>query len=755
MSITVTVGSRNLTSIGALKDLKSTLQSDFKLGPELQSQLDQPLSSLPADLRGAEINYDGAPSWPLGIFTFSLTVGGTGKLAVMLPGDTLISYADDFQTDISIVDPASAPPPKTIVVPSGTAYVGVQFEFRIGGGISVTAPVGTVGICASVNDSNTFGIAFYRECKLTDTLHDAMGAAFTNFVLPLHPLTLTNLDPGDYLHHNFNACLQVGLGASIGYTKLLYAAQTPVAIPGTGGAVTLDTSFIPPFVATASLSFNFKYTGSFEALLWKTDAKTGNLHLYRSKEQDTSLGLHLGISLTPDPATSAANMTSQFGTMMGKFLPGSLGQKFISKGTDEINNFAGEGSAKVLGWLNPVNQGNATLDLAIATTHQTFLLLDYSFDLTKPASSDAWKTALAGDFVKALQTPNGGVSIATGGGMEKFYSKKTSVSLNLFGRLQATWSDATINNTSMIYAGNNTFHLMAEEGVQHLALVQNSKREIDLYFAAEADATGATTQLGKIELHCVLKATNDKKYGKYLSGFLNLMTQPIGQAGLADSIAKLALVPGATEMIHLVFDATAYGLIQASTITHGKPDNEAPDKQNYNAFAQACKDLIAESPANLQYSGQSIGYDIWRNWNMASIDKWPPMASTLPDRTNSGDTTAGMNSYLLGFQFPHAANSDAISMTYALEAASDFMNFCADLKSLALLPQQAAGSDPWNDLVNRLKSIIHRDVNEDFVAPASLALTWLCAGGHPPSGISGPAPGLTDQNSIAVTVTYS
>jgi hypothetical protein len=757
MSINITVGSRNITSLGSLKDLKSTVESDFKLGPEFESQLDKPLAQLPANMRSVDVDYDGGPSWAAGIFSFSLSVGGTGKLAVMLPGDTLLSYADDFQTDISIAADQSAgpPPPKTVTVPDGTAYVCVQLEFRISGGISATAPVGTVGICGSVNDQNVFGNTFYRKCSPTDTLHDAIGAAFSNYVLPLHPLTLTNLDPGDYLHHDFNACLQVGLGASIGYSKVLYAAQSPASIPGTGGAVKLDTSFIPAFQADASLSFHFAYTGSFEALLWKDNATTGHMHLYRSKVQDTSLTLHAGISLTPDPGTSTANMTAQFGSLMGKFLPGSLGQKFISKGTDEINGFAGEGCGKILGWLNPVNQGRATLDVAIDSTKQTFILLDYAFDLTAPAFSDAWKTAVAGDFVKALKTPNGGVSIGVGGGMEKFYSKKTSVSLNLFGQLRATWSDATINNTSMVYAGDNTFHLMAEEGRQQLALVNSSKREIDIYFAAQADYSDSGTKLGEIELHCVLKATNNPKYGKYLANFLNLMAPAIGQAALAQSIAALAPVQGATEMLHLTFDEAAYGRLQASTIAHGKPDNQAPDQQNYAAFTKAASDLIAESPANFSYAGQSLGYTIWSNWNIASNDKWPPSPGAVPDRTQSGNTTNGTNAYILGHEFPQASNSDAVLISYALQAASDFMNFCADLKNLASVTAQGPDLAPWNDLVDRLKSIIQRDVNQDFVAPATLALTRLCASGHPPTEISGPAPGLTDQNSIAVTVTYS
>ena len=83
----------------------------------------------------------------------------------------------------------------------------------------------------------------------------------------------------------------------------------------------------------------------------------------------------------------------------------------------------------------------------------------------------------------------------------------------------------------------------------------------------------------------------------YVPGCSGTPASAIG-AEVVSCVAALAPVPGATEMLHLIFDETAYARLQASTINHGKPDNQAPDQQNYAAFAKACSDLIAESPAN-------------------------------------------------------------------------------------------------------------------------------------------------------------
>ncbi|MBV8629841.1 MAG: hypothetical protein JOZ83_02880 [Silvibacterium sp.] len=754
MSFNVTAGSRNITSTGPLKDLKSNVQSDFRLPNEVESYLDQPLSALPANLRSVGVDCVPGPSWSLGRFMFTLSAGVKSRLAVMLPGDPLLTFADEFQTDIAIGPGADAapPPPRTIPVPAGQAYLCVELEFQIGGGISVEAPAGTVGICASASGQDTFGNAFYRKCTPSATLHDAIRDAFANYVLPLHPLTLANLDPGDYLHHEFNACLEVGLGASIGLSKVLYAAQAPASIPRMGGPIQALNMALPSFQACAKLAFSFAYTGAFEALLWKDNPSTGHMHLFRSREQDATLGLHLGVGLGSDAVHGMACMSQQCGALMGKVLPGTLAQKFIGVASDEMNNFAGEGCKKVASWLEPVNRGKATLDIAIESTKQSFLLLDYAFDLTAPAFNSAWQTALAGDFVAALTTPNGGVQIGAGGGLEKLYSKKTSVHLNLFGALNAVWSDATIHNTSMIYAGNNTFHLMAEEGRQQLALINNSKRQIDIYFAAQADFSGGTTKLGPVELHCVLKATNNPKYGKYLANFLNLMSPAAGQSALAQSIAALAAAPNTTEMVHLIFDQTSYGRLRASSLTNGKPDNEAPDQQNYAAFAQACSKLFAESPANFSYAGQSLGYTVWRNWNIASNNQWPAPPGAVPNRTASGNFAAGQS--FLDTEFPQAGTVTPL-IGYALQAASDFMSFCADLKSLSTPNSGGSATAAWDSLVARLKSIIQSDVSQDFAAPAGLALTWLCSSGNSPDEVRGPAPGLEDTNSIAVTVTFS
>ena len=758
MSFDVIVGSTKATSPDAPKDLLSDVKSDFRLGPELESHLNQPLSALPQNLRSVAVDCEGGPSFTAGDFTFSLTAGAQGRFSVMLGGDPLVTYVDEFDTSIDIVSQPKSTPPKPVVipVPAGQAYVCVELEFTIGGGISASAPVGMVGICGSASLQDTFGNAFYRKCSPSDTLHDAIGAAFANYVLPFHPLTFDHLDVGDYLHHDFNACLKLSLGASIGCDNFFYGGQAKSDLAGATKAFTPTPLPVQPISADAGLSFNFSYKNTFEALLWKTDANTGHMHLYRAKVQDAALALHAGIGLNLDQTKSAATIATQIGDSISKRLPPSLGNSFNSKvlpkAASEISNGAGDACDKIAGWLKPDNKGRATLDVAIESTQQSFLLVDYTFNFGAGQFAAAWKTAIAGDFLGALATTNGGVTMSPGGGLEKLYSKKTSLCLNLFGQLNAQWSDAVISNSSLIYAGNNTFHLAAETGRQLLFQVNNKKREIDIYFAAQADLTGPTLQLGPIDLHCVLQAANNPGFGAYVAGFLDKMNAGPNTAQLVQSIKALAGQAGTTERLQIVFSEGTYSRLNASTITNGKPDNEAPDQTNYNAFETACGKLFTSPPANFSYNNQSLDYGIWRNWNIACTNQWPAPPTSSPDRTNPGSTAGGL--VYLNQQFP-GAGLEANGIGYTLRAAGDFMNLCADLRSLMTISFSGAQLDPWNQLLKHLQSIITNDVSPYFVAPVVLALTVLCSGGNLPSEIKGPAPDLTDKNSIAVTVTYS
>ena len=63
-------------------------------------------------------------------------------------------------------------------------------------------------------------------------------------------------------------------------------------------------------------------------------------------------------------------------------------------------------------------------------------------------------------------------------------------------------------------------------------------------------------------------------------------------------------------------------------------------------------------------------------------------------------------------------------------------------------------NNKWNDFASRLGKIANKDTNFDFIVPAVLALTQLCGSGIPKLTV-GPAPGISGEGSIGVTMVFA
>jgi hypothetical protein len=323
MPISLTSGSGDPIPCNTLTDLKHPETTFLKLGEEFGQYIRQPISSLPDNLKTSSIQYtSGNQSWKFETFTFTLSGGVSGKISIITSGD-LLTYTDGFQAEVvlGLSTTKNSNSSKKISVPAGSAYLRVQLDFQFQGGLSGSYKSGIYGVSGSIDTKDNFTVAFYKKCKPTDILSDAISAAISGFVLPLHATTLKNLQVGDYLQHNFNANLQLGLGANIGYNKVFYAGQYKGDIPATANAVALKTSTKPEIQVGAKLAFKFDYSGTFEALLWLETAHQAHLHLYRSNQQDTSLDLNVGITLNANAVLSSSVMTDQFGSSLTQLLP--------------------------------------------------------------------------------------------------------------------------------------------------------------------------------------------------------------------------------------------------------------------------------------------------------------------------------------------------------------------------------------------------------------------------------------------------
>jgi hypothetical protein len=667
---------------------------------------------------------------------------------------TVLQYTDSFPSEVtlSLAATPSSNTSKPVTGPAGSVYLCVELDFSIQAGVSVSYQQGIYGLSGTASSSDTFTVAFYKNCKPGDLLGQSIARAFGDLVLPFHSNTLKNLQAGDFLSHTANANLQLGLGANIGFKSFSFADQWKSGIPGVANSPTLSVGISPVVQPTVKLAYSFSYAGTFEQLLWVDAAGAGHLHLYRSKTQISSLDLTAGITADAN-ATAATAVQTQIANAPQQAAPQS---GFATALTTVFNAFSAETSklssdidSKINALLKPINTSlQVTLDMKIAQTNQNYLLLDYTVNLANPAWQNVWTLMCNGRFVDALAQSNGSVQLDPGSGLEQLYNKTASISLNFFGQWAGNWSTAQIASSSLIYAGNNTFHLVTVEGMQKLSTINKSSTEVDFYFAAEMDLSGAAPTLQPPNLNVMLRATNNKAFGDYIASFVGYLTSGQDGQALTTQVRNLAQSANTTQVLQLIFQPSAYGNLKSSTIPL-TPGGDAADSANYGAFEQACATIMTSSPANFSSGPYKLSYEAWSNWNIASNNAWPAPAGALPNRKEPGDVGGGGAQSCVTDLF--GINAPVGLLTYAFESASGFMNLCEDLKILATQP---VDQKTWQDFVDSLLALIRRDVTLDFVAPATLALSRCCSGSGPQTTI-GPAPGLAGNTSIGVKMTFA
>jgi len=216
--------------------------------------------------------------------------------------------------------------------------------------------------------------------------------------------------------------------------------------------------------------------------------------------------------------------------------------------------------------------------------------------------------------------------------------------------------------------------------------------------------------------------------------------------GLLNQIKQSLQSPNSSQVLHVIIPYEAYKDLNFSKA--GSSD-DAADRKNYAAFETASRTTMPEGTvAQFSRNNQEFSYDFWRIWNIAVTDSFPPPDGSHPNRKGTGPADAAQR--FLDPKFgPDPALRHSIQVT--LQAASEFMNLCEDLKGLS--GDNQVGMSTWNDFAGRLGKIANKDANFDFIVPAVLALTQLCGSGIPKLTV-GPAPWISGEGSIGVTMVF-
>jgi hypothetical protein len=734
------------TDVGALKSFKKELNPIFHLDSTLKSLLNSTLADVPASKGKTAVSYGGSTiSWrPDGApVTFGLKAGGGGALQIVTSGGNLVAYSDGLDS----------PKKKSIVVPSGLAYVNLSLNFNLSADVAGTYSGGLYGVTAALSDTVTYAVTFCKAFAPTTNVQTAIAQTFESFVLPFNQNTIAYLNNNDYLLYEFDGNLHFSFGAYAGLNKVFYAGRAPAEVLQVQGSpmATLTGGVEPLVRLGANLDFSFQYATAFEALLAKSPA-TARLHIYRSANRTATTSLTVGLTFDSEVTgrIGVNTNTMQQSLVNAATNAGASGQSAITQAlqspqaTTQINSYAGDVNGMLAGWLNRGNGFQTNLQVAIENINTRTILASYDFDLTAAAAdlNAAWNQAVAGDFVAAMQSS--AMTLDAGSGLENAYQQKTSFSVNFFKLWKLNSWDEFSSSYSLVYAGNNIFHFVSNVELSQETDSMGAKKSIDMYFAATANATlGGSAWNPEVDLHLDLTAQADPGAAAKIATMLSAIEAGPSADALARNMhAYAGSAKRGTVQLHVIISPGAYAHINCDAYSDGKPltTTNYNDQVNWKAFAQAADDLNAWPMLQLANSSSYLEtFPAWVTLNCAQN------GSTTPNRLAFGDSAVWPDG------FPNLDDLSRSGVSYSMLAGQHFMNFCADLVALTAATDVGSTAISWVDLLKLLTDAIKKDLGVDFIRPAALAVIRLC--GTPVSTITGPAGTAAPTGPFVVTMT--
>ncbi len=721
MSLDVTIAGTVLPlQPGSVKDLLTDKKLAFDLAKNLQPYLNSAIGLVP-DTDATAIKYTSdAASWsPAGCaVTFGLQGGAACSLQIVNSGN-LGKYVDGLASPTLVEVP----------VPPGHSYVKLMMSFNLSANVSGTYSGGDYGVTAKLNTKDTYSVTFCKAFIPITKVGVAIAQTFEAFVLPFRERLLQDMEDGDYLWYEFDGKVGLAVGAYVGLDTARYAGNGSADLLQLNGSplATISAS-VKPQVKVAAMDFKLTYDSRFNAVLSKVGT-SGRLHLLKSDQLSESstakAGLMINVNATVTLSQKVSDHLDDLKTSLvqcagGANAAGGKAVGAVAGAADgELNKYAAEVTDKLQSWLNKGNGIDCNLQVAIEQARQKLLLASYTFDLTDASFATGWDYAIKGDLYGALNTS--AVILEPGSGLEREYKLKTSFQCNFFNLWHMkSWEEFT-SNASMVYAGNNVFHMLAEVGRTTSTQHVGASRGMDIYFSADADArAGQALSNLDISLNIALNASGDKKVIATIARLLSVFDSTPAMATLARDLSAFNGTADKRIVQLLVkIPSASFGRIQADS--KSGPD----DQRNWNAFATAADVLHAWA-----LDGTVGGLDAATVSFLKQYGSWEVM-----NMADTGDSFADRNGFGALNTFPAewatiapGDSSLRARIKYSMWAAQSYLNFCAALRDLAILESPEAVTPTWEHLLPLITRAVQEDLSADFLRPAALATMQLCKG---------------------------
>jgi hypothetical protein len=718
MSLSLNLGSIGNIAISSDGDLAKLLHAGVNslvnFQPQLLDVINSPVSRVPSGSVTTEFNFSFAPSWTIAqkvAIHLSVKPEASCKLSIIAPGDTLFSYNTGEENT-----------PNPVKAPDNVFYIGIDLECSIALDAGAAFSSGNFGINGSLSTNEQFRISNYYAVAPTVLLRDAISQAFSHFVLPFHADSVTSLPVGDYLDFEFIGKLNLGFGATYGFSSMFLAALSPsevqasVATP-VGKAI---ISAAPSFQVGAGFKFNYTYDDLVRVIVGRT-AAGATLYLLRQHDssrtgtENIGITLNAGASFQLDGSTLKTDVQTAAQTMLGPKAGPLLGDKLagvVGGAVDDVNNSVNK-------LLKKADGKSLELELIQSATSSDTALFIYNFDFS--LGTGAYEVAMSGDYARALTMP--GVTLDPRSFIEQVYTKRAGLNLEFFGVF--TFSDMTsyIQKKEIAYVGNQTFQIRNTSGVEATSGILGRQREADLYFIAQCKDFDQRISDASVQLRVVFVDTNNA------SAFVESerMMQALGLSSVAAAAsAFVSRNPRKSLKFTFDIDTAALAAIDDDEYSNNKPPAEPhlKDQRNYEAFASALGTVVGPADSILTTFARYFSkYPDWLEFNRIKTDQ---EGSRRPgDRLNEGN----LSTDLWPENKPPSDNSSRDLVQVDILAGQQFMNLCAGIKHLQTVLPGTTTESEFENLGLVLKNMVTQDTPFPtyFLKPSIVALLNLAS----------------------------
>jgi hypothetical protein len=734
---------------------------DFTLAADVftAAVLGGPISALAGDFLEGDLTAGNNHQWkqtidPQTSITFGVTPTLKCSLIVRKNGTVFPSSLPPVKSDPTTT--------KTITVPAGKAYVSIVLSVSLEVTAAGKFTNGTLGVSASIDAQDTFGLANHFLFDQTKPIRDAIIDAFSRFVLPFGTdvADLNSMQSGDIVESEFIGSLALSASLTEGFNGVLFGAfgTGGLSLSGSSPLGSVLASAKPTFKLGFSFEVDYTHTDAFRMLILRGD----DIELLFFRRDTSDLKTKIDASATLNPGVKV-DFTDQVPTLLN-----NAAQKLVS-GIDSTvaNAFTNGVSQLVTAATQPLTDATndlnnvvpnllkklPTLSVDASATFETVTqhTVFGSFDFTPLAdgtfNATAWKLAMGGDLQSALHQP--GVQLGVGSYVEDSLTKSTTLSFSFFG-LNAQTVEQYFNDVTLTYAGNGQFQYRLKTGIGATSDIFGHQKEADFYFLVNANLVqDGSVNSEDVTLNILRKDQNASDHSFSMGKTIALMLPSDGPAiaqVLADATKNH---PNVAVTLTAQFAASAFSKIKATPFVGGKPQplaNQVDDQTNFGLFVQAVDDVAATSDRFPDILNDYV--NVWAPVNENLI------GSTPPDRTQTGALSNPQMAFSDVGNFSQFDDLDLEGFLSYLEDARRFMDLCADVQQLSVLAGDPATSKQFADLVSLVEQIGKSDATAfplEFLNAVLLALVRRM--NATPASLS--APSTADSNPFNINIVYS